>query len=116
MIFDLLTTPQTHQFDPRVNILLVSVLRIFSQAYGDITSGSTLCTKTKSIFPETNILTGKRKATKQFCQVRHVVYKHKLHKLTMTRNLSKASGLFEFIDFCLSGMLANIQEYFSCCH
>ena len=30
----------------------------------------------------------------------------------MTKTLSKASGLFEFIDFCLSGMLANIYEYF----
>ena len=65
-------------------------------------------------------LTSKRNATIEFCQVRHVVHKHKLHKhnhkLTMTRTLSKASGLFEFIDFCLSGMLANIHEYFNCCH
>ena len=44
-----------------------------------------------------------------------MVHKHKLHKLTMARTLSKASGLFEFIDFCLSGMLANIHEYFNCC-
>ena len=28
------------------------------------------------------------------------------------RILSKASGLFEFVDFCLSGILANIHEYF----
>ena len=45
-----------------------------------------------------------------------MVHKHELHKLTMTRTLSKVSGLFElglfeFIDFCLSGMLANIHEY-----
>ena len=31
-------------------------------------------------------------------------------ELTMTRTLSKASGLFEFIDLCLSGMLANIIQ------
>ena len=37
-------------------------------------------------------------------------------ELTMTRTLSKASGLFEFIDFCLSGMLANIHEYFNLCY
>ena len=29
----------------------------------------------------------------------------------MARILSKASGLFEFIDFCLSGILANKHEY-----
>ena len=40
MIYDILTTPQGHQFDPSVNILLVSCSpHIFSQAYGDITSG-----------------------------------------------------------------------------
>ena len=54
----------------------------------------------------------KRNATIEFCQVKHVVHKH---ELTMTRILSKASGLFEFIDFCLSGMLANRHEYFNCC-
>ena len=37
-----------------------------------------------------------------------MVHKHELHEHTMTRTLSKASGLFEFINFCLSGMLANI--------
>ena len=36
--------------------------------------------------------------------------------MSLTRTLSKVSGLFEFIDFCLSGMLANIHEYFDCCH
>ena len=51
---------------------------------------------------------GQINATKEFCQVTHVVHKHELHELTMPRTLSKASGLFEFIDFCLSGMLANI--------
>ena len=40
----------------------------------------------------------------------NVVHKHELHELTMTRTLSKASGLFEFIDFGLSGLLANIRE------
>ena len=30
----------------------------------------------------------------------------------LSGTLSKASGLFEFIDFCLSDMLANIYEYF----
>ena len=44
-------------------------------------------------------MTGKRNATIEFCQVGHVVHKHELHELTMTRTLSKASGLFEFIDF-----------------
>ena len=52
------------------------------------------------------ILTGKRNTTIELCQVRHVVHKHELQKLTMTRILSKASGLYEFIVFCLSGMLA----------
>ena len=42
---------------------------------------------------------------------RHVVHKHELHELTMTRTLSKASGLIEFIDFCLSCILANKHEY-----
>ena len=46
------------------------------------------------------ILTGRRNATLEFCPVTHVVYKHKLHELTITRTLSKASGFFEFIDFC----------------
>ena len=31
----------------------------------------------------------------------------------MTRISSKASWLFEFIDFCLSGMLANVHKYFN---
>ena len=54
--------------------------------------------------------------TIEFCQVRHVVHKHELHGFTMTRTLSKASGLFELIDFYLLGRLANIHEYFNCCH
>ena len=58
-----------------------------------------------------NILTDKRNATIEFCHVRHVVHKHGLHEVTMTRTLIKALGLFE-----LSGMLANIHEYFNCCH
>ena len=33
------------------------------------------------------ILTGKRIATKEFCQVRHVVHKHELDELTLTRTL-----------------------------
>ena len=45
------------------------------------------------------------KVTIKFCQVRHVVNKHKLHKIAMTRTLSKTSGLFECIDFYLSGVL-----------
>ena len=56
---------------------------------------------------------GKRNATIELCQVRHVGHKHELHELTMTRTLSKASGLFEFIDFCLSGMLVNANELLS---
>ena len=36
-----------------------------------------------------------------------MVHKHELHELTMTRILSKESGLFEFIDLCVSGMLGN---------
>ena len=51
------------------------------------------------------ILTCKKNAIIELCQVRHVVHKH---ELTMTRTLSKTSGLFEFIDFGLSGMLAVI--------
>ena len=39
-----------------------------------------------------------------------MVHKHELHELTMTRTLSKASDLLEFIDYCLSGMLANIHD------
>ena len=38
-----------------------------------------------------------------------MVHKHELHELTMARILNKASALFEFIDFCLLGMLANIN-------
>ena len=57
-----------------------------------------------------------KNATIEFCQVRHVVHKHELPKLTITRALSKESGLFEFIDFHLSSMLANIHEYFNYCH
>ena len=45
------------------------------------------------------ILTGKRNAAIEFSQVRHVVHKHELHEITMTRSLSKASGLFDFFDF-----------------
>ena len=30
--------------------------------------------------------------------------KNELHELNMTRTLSKASGVYEFIEFCLSGM------------
>ena len=41
-----------------------------------------------------------------------MVHKQELHELTMTRTLRKASGLFELIDLYLSGMLANIHEYF----
>ena len=67
-----------------------------------------------------NKLTGKINATIQFCQVRHVVHKHELHELTVTRTLSEALGLFEFIHFCLSGMLANtcigLHGYFKCWH
>ena len=45
-----------------------------------------------------------------------VVHKHELHELTMTRTLSEASGLFELIDFCLSGRFANTHEYFNFLH
>ena len=57
-----------------------------------------------------SILMGKRNATIEFCQILDVVHKHKLHELTLARTLSKASGLLQFKDFCLSGMLANIHE------
>ena len=40
-----------------------------------------------------------------------MVHKHKIHELTITRTLSKASGLFEFINFCLPGMLADSLIY-----
>ena len=40
-----------------------------------------------------------KNATKEICQVKHVVHKHELHERTMTRTLSKAPGLFECIDF-----------------
>ena len=55
---------------------------------------------------------GKRNATIDFFQVRHVVHKH---ELTMTRTLSKALWLFEYINFCLSGRLANIVFSFLMC-
>ena len=42
-----------------------------------------------------------------------MVHKHELHTLTMTRTLCNVSGLFEFIDFCLTGMLANIHNIFT---
>ena len=41
------------------------------------------------------ILMGKRNSTVKICHVSHVAYKHKLHKLAMTRILSQASGLFD---------------------
>ena len=63
-----------------------------------------------------SILTGKRNATVEFVKLRRVIHKHELHKLTVTRTLSKASGLLEVVDLCLSDMLANIHEYFNCCH
>ena len=50
------------------------------------------------------IMADKRNATIEFCQISHVVHKHQLHVLTTARTLSKASGLFKFIGFCLSGM------------
>ena len=34
-----------------------------------------------------------------------MVHKHELQELTMTRTLSEASGLFEVIDFWLSGTM-----------
>ena len=34
-----------------------------------------------------------------------MVHKHELQELTMTRTLSEESGLFEVIDFCLSGTM-----------
>ena len=54
-----------------------------------------LCVNLSSDFT-VYILTGKRNDTIQFGQARHVVHKHELHELTMTRTLSKASGLFYF--------------------
>ena len=45
------------------------------------------------------ILTGKRNAKVKYCHVLHVAHKHELHKLTMTRILSQASILFQFVDF-----------------
>ena len=45
---------------------------------------------------DSNILTAKRNATVELRHVRHVVYKHGVHEVTMTRTLSKALGLFEF--------------------
>ena len=38
-----------------------------------------------------------------------MVHKNELLELTMTRAVSKASRLFECIDFYLSGTLANIH-------
>ena len=40
------------------------------------------------------ILTGKRNATVKFRHILFVAHKHELHKLTITRILSQASGLF----------------------
>ena len=34
---------------------------------------------------------GKRKATIEYCQVRHVVHKYELQEFTMARTLSKAA-------------------------
>ena len=39
-----------------------------------------------------------------------MVHKQELHEFTMTRTLSKASGLFEFIDFRLSYRLVDKHE------
>ena len=59
------------------------------------------------MFANKTILTDKRNATIKLRQDRHVINKHELHDLYMTRTLSKVSGLFEFIDFCLSIMLTD---------
>ena len=59
------------------------------------------------------ILTAKTNATIEFCQVRHVSHKNELHEPTMNRTLIKASRLFEFFDCCVSGLLANMREYFN---
>ena len=63
-----------------------------------------------------DIQTSKRHATIELLQAIHVAHKHELIVLTMTRILSKTSRLFEFIDFCLSGMLADKHGYFNCRH
>ena len=39
------------------------------------------------VFPG-HILTGKRNAEIEFCRVRHVVHKHELHELTITRTVA----------------------------
>ena len=36
--------------------------------------------------------------------------------MIVPRFTTRVRMLFEFIDFCLSGMLANIHKYFTCCH
>ena len=46
-----------------------------------------------------SILTGKRNATIELCHVRHMVHIHELHKVTMTRALSKASGCLNISIF-----------------
>ena len=49
------------------------------------------------------------------CQVRYVIYKHELHEITMTRIMSKASMLFESIDFCFIrhvGLYTAVTYYF----
>ena len=78
---------------------LRNVITLWSRVDGPV-QGDT------AIEMQMHILMGKRNVTIEFCQVKHVVHKH---ELTMTRTLSKASRLFEFIDFCLSGMLANMN-------
>ena len=78
-----------------------------------------LCLITVSVYKIAgvpDIQTSKRHATIELLQVIHVAHKHELIVLTMTRILSKTSRLFEFIDFCLSGMLADKHGYFNCRH
>ena len=63
-------------------------------------------------FSKYNILTEKRNATIEFCQVRHAVHKHELHEFIMTRTLSKARWLFEFIDFVYQACWLIYNGYF----
>ena len=45
----------------------------------------------------------KKRYIVKLCHVLHVALKHELHKLTMTRILSRASGLLKCVDFVYQG-------------
>ena len=58
--------------------------------------------KSMQIFPARRVdkyTDGQKNTAVKCCHVLHVAHKHELHKLTVTKILSQASGLFYIVDF-----------------